>query len=186
LLAASFGGLAAIRTVLAALPSTFPLPLVMILHRAAGPADPLVQILARSTQLAVMAATDGGRLVPGTAIVLPSHQRVRLPGDGTIRLGARDGSPLAADDVMHDAAVRYGAGALAAVLTGKLSDGAAGAQAMKRAGGTVIVQTPLDCAAPGMPTAALATGCVDHQLRLSRIGPMLVMLTMPYASPLPA
>jgi two-component system chemotaxis response regulator CheB len=177
-LAASFGGLRAIQTVLGALPKAFPLPIVVILHRIAAPLDPLIEILARRCQLPVQAATDTAALVPGTITVLPAGQRGGLAADGTLRIGPTDGQRLSADAFMHDATQHYRAGVIGAILTGKLADGADGARAIKRAGGMVLVQDPLDCAAPGMPTAALATGCVDHQLPLAMIGPMLIALVM--------
>lgn len=178
-LAASFGGLHAIRTVLAALPENFPLPIIVVLHRAvSAPIDPLVGILARSCALPVRGAAGSQGLTAGAVTVLPAGQRVDLQAGGTLRIGATDGQRLSADTVMQEAAVHYGARAMAAVLTGKLDDGAAGTRAIKQAGGTVIVQDPLEAAAPSMPTAALATGCVDHQLPLTLIGPMLIALAM--------
>jgi two-component system, chemotaxis family, protein-glutamate methylesterase/glutaminase len=67
---------------------------------------------------------------------------------------------------------------LAVILTGRLSDGAAGVRAVRRAGGRVLVQDPDDAQAPGMPSAALATGCVEHALPLSLVAPALVAYTM--------
>lgn len=181
MLAASFGGLRATRTVLGSLPETLPVPILVVLHRAATSLDPLISILARSCALPLEAAVDGRPLLRGTVTVLPAAAEVRLSDDrtgGVVQLTPREGHRVSADDVMSAAAALYGAGAFAAVLTGKLADGAAGTQAIKRAGGTVIVQDPLECAAPGMPSAALATGCVDHRLPLALIAPMLIALTM--------
>jgi two-component system chemotaxis response regulator CheB len=177
-LAASFGGLSAIRTVLGTLPDTFPLPVVVILHRAATSADPLSDILRHGCRLPVHEGVDGARLTPGTLTVLPTGKRAELAADGTLHLRPAPGSRLSADAAMRDAACHYGANAVAVVLTGKLSDGADGVRAVKRAGGIVIVQDPTECAAPGMPTAALATGCVDHRLPLAMIGPTLIALAM--------
>jgi two-component system chemotaxis response regulator CheB len=177
-LAASFGGLSAIRTVLGALPDTFPLPVVVILHRGETSGDPLTGILRRGCRLPVQEGFDGARLAAGTVTVLLTGRRTALAADGTLRQRLAPGSRVSADAAMRDAACHYGASAIAVVLTGKLSDGAAGVQAVKRAGGIVIVQDPAECAAPGMPTAALATGCVDHRLPLAMIGPTLIALAM--------
>jgi chemotaxis response regulator CheB len=59
------------------------------------------------------------------------------------------------------------------VLTGSGSDGALGLAAIKRAGGTTIVQDPRDAVFDAMPRAALLTGCVDHTLPLSEIAPAI-------------
>jgi two-component system chemotaxis response regulator CheB len=40
------------------------------------------------------------------------------------------------------------------------------------------VQDPDDAEAPGMPNAALATGCVEHTLPLSLVAPALVTYIM--------
>jgi two-component system chemotaxis response regulator CheB len=74
-----------------------------------------------------------------------------------------------------------GPGATAAVLTGTGLDGAAGVVAVKGAGGTTIVQDPAEAAFPGMPAAALATGCVDHVVPLAAVAPLLVRLARPAA-----
>ena len=55
-------------------------------------------------------------------------------------------------------------------------DGAEGIVAVKRAGGTTIVQDPSEAAFPSMPTAAVHTGHVDHVLALAAIAPLLARL----------
>jgi len=75
----------------------------------------------------------------------------------------------AADTLFRSVASGYGEDALAVVLTGTGSDGAEGAEAVKSAGGRVVVQDPESSEHAGMPTAAIATGCVDEVLPLARI-----------------
>lgn len=70
----------------------------------------------------------------------------------------------------------YGDRVIGVVLTGSGLDGATGIRAIKRVGGTTIVQDSAGAAHPGMPTAACATGCVDYWLPLDEIGPALVEL----------
>jgi two-component system chemotaxis response regulator CheB len=65
---------------------------------------------------------------------------------------------------------------IALVLTGTGSDGATGVKAVKRMRGTVVVQDPDTSEFPGMPRAAVDTGCVDHTAPLSRIAETLVKL----------
>lgn len=64
------------------------------------------------------------------------------------------------------------------MLTGRLDDGASGAKAVKRRGGWVLAQDPLDADAPGMPSAVIATGRVDLVVPLSRMAHSLVALAM--------
>ena len=59
---------------------------------------------------------------------------------------------------------------VAIILTGMQTDGAQGVRDVKRRGGRVLVQDPATARASGMPSAALATGCVDFVLPAARIG----------------
>jgi two-component system chemotaxis response regulator CheB len=47
---------------------------------------------------------------------------------------------------------------------------------VKRRGGRVLVEDPRTADAPGMPSAALATGCVDFALSPERLGHALLTL----------
>ena len=70
-------------------------------------------------------------------------------------------------------------GVIGVILTGSGIDGATGIQAIKRMGGTTIVQDPSRAAHPGMPQAAYATGCIDYRLPLEEIAPTIVELVAP-------
>jgi two-component system chemotaxis response regulator CheB len=178
---ASFGGLGPICAVLAALPEAFPLPVVVVLHRPATSPDvpdALAEILRRRCRLAVDAVGNGYRLAPGRVALVPGGHAAGLAPDGTVTIAGAQPARLTADALLCDAATVIGKGVIAVVLTGKLTDGAAGVRAVKHAGGMVLVQDPAECAAPGMPTAALSTGCVDHRLPVAVIGAALVALAM--------
>lgn len=176
---ASTGGLAALTTVLSALPAHFSSPVLVVLHRAVVEPDPLPRILAARCARPVAPVTDSARLDPGLVSVVPADRQPRFGPDGVLHLTALGpGRRPTADRVLVDAAACFGPAVLAVVLTGRLCDGAEGVRAVRAAGGMVLVQDPADCAAPGMPTAALATGCVQHRLPLRVIGPALVTLTM--------
>jgi two-component system chemotaxis response regulator CheB len=85
--------------------------------------------------------------------------------------------------LFQSAAASYGAAAVAVVLSGTGEDGAEGASAVKRAGGTVIVQDQATAAYFGMPGAAIETGDVDFILPLDEIAPVLVRLVSPTIGP---
>ncbi|PRY48969.1 two-component system chemotaxis response regulator CheB [Geodermatophilus tzadiensis] len=188
-LAASAGGVRALRTVVSGLPADFPVPVLVVQHRGAGTPELLSEVLRARAALPVRTATSGP-LLPGVT-VLPAGTTADLRPDGRLTLRACP-TGRTADDLLTGAAAAFGPRVLAVVLTGRLSDGAAGVRAVRRAGGRVLVQDPDDAEAPGMPSAALATGCVEHILPLDLVAPALVAYAMApgaadlLAVPLPA
>lgn len=176
LIAASQGGLAACRQIVSALPADFPAPVVYAQHRTPRPGDSLVTLLARRTALEVRPALDGAELAPGTLTVADAGMSTRIAPGGRITLRAGLPGLHLADDLFASAAEAFGPRALAVVLTGRLSDGTAGVQAVKRHGGRVIVQDPGTAEQASMPWNALATGCVDLVLDVPHIADALIAL----------
>ncbi len=62
------------------------------------------------------------------------------------------------------------------VLTGYLDDGTSGMIAIKRCGGTCVVQDPLDAAYPDMPQNVLNQLEADHVVPLAEMGALLTKL----------
>ncbi|MFW3170945.1 chemotaxis protein CheB [Geodermatophilus sp. CPCC 206100] len=174
-LASSAGGVRALQTVISPLPTAFPTPIVVVQHRRPDSLDLLTGILRARAALPVRPATDGP-LRPGVT-VLPPGASAQLGSTGTITIRPAPATRTA-DGVLTSAAAAFGPRVLCVVLTGRLDDGAAGVRAVRLAGGRVLVQDPDEAEAPGMPSAALATGCVEHALPLSHIAPALVAYTM--------
>jgi two-component system, chemotaxis family, protein-glutamate methylesterase/glutaminase len=178
-LLASLGGLAAFTAVLRALPATFPARVVVVQHgvRDNHP-ERLAQVLAPATTLPVRTARDRTRLEPGPGVtVIPSGWSATLDPDRTFALTEIEPS-RAGDILLAGLAPVLGPAAIAVVLSGRLSDGARGVRAIKRHGGRVLVQDPATARADGMPSHAIATGCVDFVLPLDRIAQALVTLAM--------
>lgn len=157
-MAASAGGIEALRMVLSVLPSDLPASVLIVLHMPATGGAFLPDILSRAGPLPVSAATDGERLRLGHAYVAPPDRHL-LVADDAVRL-SRDPSQNshrpAADPLFFSAARTCGPRTIAVVLSGTLDDGAAGAAAVERCGGLVVIQDPKDSAYDGMPRAALA------------------------------
>ncbi len=78
-----------------------------------------------------------------------------------------------ADLLFESVAASYRERAIAVVLSGSGSDGAMGVKAIKKMGGTVIVQDQKTSEFFGMPEAAQQTGLVDFILPLEEIAPAL-------------
>jgi two-component system, chemotaxis family, protein-glutamate methylesterase/glutaminase len=176
--AASQGGLAAYRRVLAALPPEFPAAVVVLQHRAVHQHDVLAKLVDRLTRLAVEPAQAGGRPRAGTVYVAPADRQLLLTPEGSFTLADAQACGPLADPLLVSAAAACGARTIAVVVSGRLRDGAAGVQAVKRAGGRVLVQDQATAECFGMPSAAIATGCVDFVLPVEIIAPALVALVM--------
>lgn len=178
-LLASFGGLAAFTAVLRALPATFPARVVVVQQGVRDErSERLAQVLAAVTALPVETARTGNRLEPGPGVtVVPSGWSATVGPDRTLTLSEIEPSH-AGDILLTDLAPVLGPAAIAVVLSGRLSDGARGVRMIKRHGGRVLVQDPATARADGMPSYAIATGCVDFVLPLERIPQALVTLTM--------
>ncbi len=176
-LAGSAGGLAAMLEVIAALPAHFPVPLLVVQHLNPRARSFMPEILARHAKLAVKQAEDGEPLRPGTVYVAPPDQHLLVSAEGVVELThtglVRHVRP-AADPLFCSLAASFGKGAVAVVLSGSGKDGADGAQAIARSGGTVIAQA--GARFPGMPDATIRSGGAVRVLPLPEIAGALCEL----------
>jgi len=174
----SAGGLNALITLLSNLRPDFDFPIIVVLHLHPDYKSVLASLLAMRTGLRVEAATDG-KLIPGVIYVAPPDRHVTLK-NGKLKL--MQSPPVhhlrPSIDVLFESAARDDSLRLVAVLlSGSGRDGAAGISRVKATGGTTIAQSPETAQFRSMPSAAIATGCVDMVLPSSKIGEVLGNLT---------
>lgn len=176
---ASTGGPVALHELLRSVPhESFP-PLVIVQHLPEKFTQELACQIDAVSPLHVVEAHDGQSLQTGTAYVAPggSHLEVNCQGSLVIQDGPKVNHCKPSVDVLfHSAARHYGPRVLAFVLTGMGEDGAAGALAIKRAGGCVVAQDEASCIVFGMPAAAIEAGGVDEVLSLSQMKSLLLSL----------
>jgi two-component system, chemotaxis family, CheB/CheR fusion protein len=170
---ASAGGIEALSVVVSGLPKTFSAPIVVAQHLHPEHPSSLVEIIARRTELRVVLIQDRMPLEPGTVYIVPpdrhvsvSDHEIRLEGDNAAR------PKPSVDRLLETAAEVYGERLIAVILSGTGSDGAAGAQYVAAAGGSVIAQDPETASFPSMPRS-LSPHTVDAVTRLEAIGPLL-------------
>ena len=178
-LGASAGGLKALSHVLAALPADFPASIVVVQHLDPRHRSLMADILSRRTALQVKQAEEGGRLTPGMAYIAPPNRHLLVNPDGTLSLSQSELVHFvrpSADLLFESVAASFKDRVIAVVLSGTGSDGSMGVRAIKKMGGTVIVQDEKSSEFFGMPGAAVQTGCVDFVLPLDEIAPALVTL----------
>lgn len=173
--AASYGGFEACSELLSVLPDDFPAPVVVVQHRAVSP-DVLGGLLQGRSELRVIAAFPGAVPQPGTVYLADSVPQLVLEPDGRFADAGPAASHCRADDLLETAAAVHGTRLVAVILSGRLADGARGVLAVKAAGGRVLAQDRATSTAFGMPSAAIATGCVDAVLPPNGIAAALIAL----------
>jgi two-component system chemotaxis response regulator CheB len=171
----SKGGLAATQTILSNLSAEFPWPIVIAQHRSKESDLNLVDFLKKLSPLTVCEPDDKEVMEKGKVYFAPADYHL-LVDNGHLALST--GSPAAharpsINLLFESAAEAYRDRTIGIILTGRSSDGASGLAAIKRLGGTVIVQDPNSAEAPEMPRSALSACEVDLILPLAEIAKFL-------------
>jgi two-component system, chemotaxis family, protein-glutamate methylesterase/glutaminase len=178
---ASAGGIEALHTVVAALPASLPVPVLIVQHMDPRHKSLLADLLGRRCRIRVKPAVTEETIRGGIVyIAQPDMHLIVRSG----RLVLTDTAQVhfsrpSIDLLFESVADAYGDRAISVILSGSGVDGADGTRAIKAKGGTTIAQSPSSAAHGGMPQAARATGCVDVTLPLEEIGPAIVNLVAP-------
>jgi two-component system chemotaxis response regulator CheB len=179
-MAASAGGIAAVKAVLGALPADLPAAVVILQHRSPNRTENhLVKVLARAATLPIVSAQGGQLIEPGKVYLARSDLHLTVSPEG--RFSYVNGTRIryllsSANPLFASAAAAFGNRLVAVVLTGGGSDATDGVQSVRAHGGVVIAQDPASAEHASMPRAAVRSGAVDHVLPLEAIGPALVAL----------
>ena len=178
-IAASAGGVIALLQIMTELPAEFPAAIVIVQHLDPRDKSRMPHIFGRRSNLPVEAAVEGMDVKPGHVYLAPPDRHLLINRDGTVSLTQTELVNFvrpSADLLFESVAAAYGERAIAVVLAGAGRDGSMGVTAIKKRGGTVIVQDEASSEFFGMPSAAIRTGAVDFVLSLDEIGPVLVTL----------
>lgn len=175
----SWGGLAALSTLLHDLPADFSVPIVVVQHRGKDSERLLTELLQDTTQLKVCEIEDKDPLTPGTVHLAPANYHV-LVDDGHLSLTTDElvrFSRPSIDVMFMSAADTYEAYAIGVVLTGANEDGSRGLAQIAKRGGVALVQDPKTAEIPIMPLAAIKAVPRAEILPLDAIAPRLVELS---------
>jgi two-component system chemotaxis response regulator CheB len=175
---ASTGGPGAIVTLLRALPPSFQLPILCVLHINEPFGSAFAEWLDGQTGRPVIHPRDGDSVASAAGkVVMSPGDRHLLIKDGRLRLTQdpeRNFCRPSIDILFESVATDYGEAAMACLLTGMGRDGAEGLLAIRRAGGMTIAQDEASSIVYGMPREAAAIGAAIRILPLDEIGPALV------------
>src|SRR3954451_7833413 len=178
IIGASWGGLHAVSEILAGLPEHFPVPILVVQHRAEDSGDLLAGLLDRAGPLPVAEADDkaplpwhGVLVAPPGYHVLVERDHLALSTEAQVRF-----SRPSIDVALETAADALGDGVIGVVLTGDNADGAEGLAAVRRRGGVAIVQDPVTATRAAMPEGARAAASPQVVAGLPDIAALLVRL----------
>ena len=178
LIGTSWGGLAALRILVEALPSDYPIPLVIVQHRHRDSDGMLARFLQGLTGLCVCEVEDKQPVEPGRVFVAPANYHLFVErGFFSLSLDApvRYSRP-SIDVAMMSAADAYKHRAVGIVLTGANADGSAGLRRMHTAGALAVVEDPATAEMPVMPRAALEAVPTARVFTIERMAAFLRQL----------
>jgi two-component system chemotaxis response regulator CheB len=174
---ASQGGVQALKVLVGALPHDFAAPILVVQHVGSAPSM-LPAILGYVGGPHAAFAMDGEVLSPARIYIAPPDHHM-LVNDRVVELsrGPRENwARPAIDPLFRSAANSRGPGVIGIVLSGRLNDGTAGLYEIKRHGGVVMVQTPTEAEAPGMPQSVLDNVPVDYCVPVADMPELLIRL----------
>jgi two-component system chemotaxis response regulator CheB len=176
---ASAGGVQAISTLVADLPSDLPAAVLIVLHIPADVPSLLPDILSRDARLKVAHAINGEKITQGRVYVAPPDHHLLIEENHVkLVLGPKENLHRPSIDALFRSAARWaGPRAIGVILTGARDDGRAGMGALKNRGGIAIVQDPSEAPFPSMPMSVIRSTKVDYSLSLREIAPLLIKLS---------
>jgi two-component system chemotaxis response regulator CheB len=179
-LVASAGGVDALVRVLRGLPDRWPASVIVLLHTSPDRESQLPSILGRVTTLGVEAARDGDRLLPGAVLVAPAGRHTLITpalGVALIESGPFPPSRPSADLLLTTLAIAARERVIAVILSGEGHDGATGATAVHRFGGTVVATDEASSASFAMPSATIMRDpAISHVAPLDEVSRLLIQM----------
>ena len=176
----STGGPNALAELIPCLPASLPVPVFIVQHMPAVFTQMLAERLDRVASVQVKEAAASEPVVAGRVYVAPGGRHMVVRGTATFaEIELTDDVPEnscrpSADVLFRSAARVYGSGVAGVVLTGMGSDGLRGCEAVRAAGGAVMVQDARTSVVASMPCSVADAGLANAVLPLPEIGPTLV------------
>jgi two-component system chemotaxis response regulator CheB len=176
----SWGGLAALRTLVTGLPKSFQMAVTLVQHRHRDSDHLLRTLLQERSALQVSEVEDKMPLEHGHIYVAPPDYHTLVePGHFALSTDApvRYSRP-SIDVTFGTAADSYAHRTVGVVLTGANADGAEGLRRISDRGGLALIQDPASAESPTMPAAA------QRAVPRARVMPLAAIVA--YLASLPA
>jgi two-component system chemotaxis response regulator CheB len=168
----SAGSLEVIMEFVPGLNSLRGLSIVIVVHRGQSGNNTFAGLLSAKTEVPVIEIEDKEPFQYGKIYIAPGDYHLLFEEDMTYSLDASEKinfSRPSIDVTMASAATRFGVRAAGILLSGANSDGTAGLEAIRNAGGLVAVQDPSTAMMPFMPEQARESLQIGKLLRPEEI-----------------
>jgi two-component system chemotaxis response regulator CheB len=176
----STGGPQALFTLVQALGTAIPVPVVLTQHMPATFTAILADHIGKLGFMPCAEARNGEMLLPGRIYLAPGSQHLLIDGKpGALRARLTTDPPEnfcrpSVDPMLRSATEAVGGRLLVLMLTGMGHDGLDGTKAVVAAGGTAIAQDEASSIVWGMPGAVAQAGLCHKILPLTGIGPAVL------------
>ncbi len=161
---ASAGGLDALNSFFDNVVENADYSYIIIQHLSPDHKSLMAELLSKKTNVPIVAVSNDSEIKRSHIYVIPPSMNLIIENNHLILLekpkSQRLNLPI--DLLMESLSKSHGKSAVGVILSGTGSDGTKGVQAIKRAGGLVLVQQPDEAGFDGMPTSAIGTGVVDY------------------------
>jgi two-component system chemotaxis response regulator CheB len=168
----SAGSLDVLLKLLPALDTSWPLSMIIVLHRKNDNDSLLTELLASRTKLAVKEAEEKDVLMPGVIYITPSDYHLLIERDGSLTLDDSEKvnySRPSIDVTFMSAAEVFGDRLYCILLSGANMDGAEGLATAQELGAFTAVQDPEEAEVSFMPRNALNSTSVDRVLTMQEM-----------------
>lgn len=173
---ASAGGLNALTEMVQSFRKGLDVAYCIVLHLSRkGIGDFVVHRLKQVTSMPCSIAVNGAAIKKDCIYIARPNQHL-LVKENKFLLGAgpeENRFRPSIDVLFRSAAVAYTSHAIGVILSGLLDDGTSGMWAIKRSGGTCVVQDPNEAEYPDMPLSVIENMDVDHVSTLAGIGSLI-------------
>ena len=163
----SAGSLQVILKLFTDIAGTYPVPIVIVLHRSQRAELLLEELIGYKTGLQVKEVEEKEKPEPGWVYLCPPDYHVLFEKDESFALDYSEKvnfSRPSIDVTFQSAADVFGASLVCVLLSGANSDGAEGLAYVKQKGGITVVQHPDDAEVSYMPQQALLRGEAGYVL----------------------
>jgi two-component system chemotaxis response regulator CheB len=146
--------------------------IVLVLHRKSAEDSTLEELISIKAQIPVRDVEDKTPLLPGFIYIAPSDYHLLFETNGELSLDTSEKinySRPSIDVSFESAAEAYGSASIGILLSGANADGTEGLLAIKKAGGTIVVQIPESAQMPFMPMNAVTNTEPHHILDVKGI-----------------